>query len=754
MVNLPLEANTRTIIDTKLKNLWRKLDEKSPECNVYKEQPRTREEKQKLGGKAPDYVLYDKAWKCIGVIEAKKPNESLEEAFKQAFELYAKKLNAPIVFVSNDSFVQAKYLKNHQPLKIDWEELQDFVDQYTCLRFIKEDSSDIFSTIKSTGTTREEILKRFKEANNLLREEWLRQWFERFTALADILFLKLFDEWEKDRERRKQSRLLDEKYSWSAFVEKDTPTMLDFIKDSVWWQLRILYPKLFSQQFLIKKPEVLGELIKKLDFEITSIDTDIKWEAFEFFLKNVTNWNKDLWEYYTPRHIAKTMVRLLKPKFWETVYDPFCGTGWFLTEAFKYLKLRIDESNQDHMEVLKKETLHWREISSTARIAQMNLVLFDDWFSNIEEMDTLKNPINAQHDVVITNIPYSQKTKYWAYYDIPVWEKENADIICVQHAWKALKPWWRWAIVVPETFLYKDWKTEKLRKMMLDNCSKFSVISLPRWVFNPYTPTKTDILLFEKKWELTKQRSNVFFFVIQNDWFELGWRRRPLKWQSDLPNLFNDIEELKPPVANIVDFDSVKSWNYNMRPFYYMEDKIDCTNWVEYLKDLIEERNELIDPTEYSWEQFKVCKVSQDWVFLSDIIDWSEFTQKYKVVRTGDLVYNPHRINIWSIGIVPPSLDGWLVSKIYPVFSSKTDIPNYYILAILKQKRFQSIINNYGLDSARFNLPLEELKRVAIPRLKPDNKEQMKKLYNTIIKSEKTLQKSKEKVHENLPTYD
>ncbi|MCB9806723.1 hypothetical protein H6768_02325 [Candidatus Peribacteria bacterium] len=49
---------------------------------------------------------------------------------------------------------------------------------------------------------------------------------------------------------------------------------------------------------------------------------------------------------------------------------------------------------------------------------------------------------------------------------------------------------------------------------MLDNCSKFTVVSLPRGVFNPYTPTKTDIILFEKGLAANK---NAFFFVIQND---------------------------------------------------------------------------------------------------------------------------------------------------------------------------------------------------------------------------------------------
>lgn len=72
------------------------------------------------------------------------------------------------------------------------------------------------------------------------------------------------------------------------------------------------------------------------------------------------------------------------------------------------------------MKILKEKTLNGREISSTSRIAQMNLVLFDDGFSNIEQTDSLKNPVHELYDIVITNIPYSQQTKYGKYYDIPV----------------------------------------------------------------------------------------------------------------------------------------------------------------------------------------------------------------------------------------------------------------------------------------------------------------------------------------------
>ena len=76
---LPLEAETRVLIDRTLQNLGWKLDGKDK--NVFYEQPRTEAERKKLGGKRPDYVLYSKdSDKPLIVIEAKKKGSRIDAA--------------------------------------------------------------------------------------------------------------------------------------------------------------------------------------------------------------------------------------------------------------------------------------------------------------------------------------------------------------------------------------------------------------------------------------------------------------------------------------------------------------------------------------------------------------------------------------------------------------------------------------------------------------------------------------------------
>jgi len=725
-IRRPLEQHTRTKINLRLQNLRWNLDEADPKCNVTQGQARTEEEQKKLKGNFPDYLLYDSSGAPIAVIEAKRPGEDLDKAMNQAVERYAEPLQVPLAFAFNDTFVAARYVPNSRPLKIDGEELQDFIDQITALRFVA-DGPEILSTPKGVNYTRKELLDVFKSTNNILRnKEAKRAGYERLSAFSEILFLKLVDESERLKEYRGTPRTLEPRYCWSEFTKKKNGTLLEYISDTVWKKLRKEYGDIFLTPFSIKNSSSLEAIIKLIDpINLTTTDTDVKGDAFEYFLKSVTNGNKDLGEYFTPRHIVRTMVHLVKPIFGETIYDPFCGTGGFLLEAFKYLSLRVDATKPDVKETLEKKTLYGREFTSTARIAKMNMVLFGDGHSNIEQTDSLEHPVNGKYDIVLSNIPYSQETEYGALYPHP---SENADAICMQHIWKSLTPTGRAAVVVPESFLYEGGAIGKTREMIAKTAKNISIVSLPRGVFMPYTPTKTNIFYFQKDEKIRFKKA--FFFVIDNDGFELNTKRKPVAGESDLKKLLSDCDSPKviEARANLVSRDEIsQAGKWNLRPFFYMEDLPDVQGETVYLKDaLLEEITERVDPTSEPDKQWKILEVSQQGIFLGDTVLGAEFTQNYQVVKAGDLVYNPYRINIGSIGVVPTYFDGCLVSPAYVVARAKADeFPPYYILSVLKSERYLQVIMHYSISSARACLPYSELIRIKIPK---PTEEEMKKV--------------------------
>ena len=567
--------------------------------------------------------------------------------------------------------------------------------------------------------SREQLLKIFKKINNLLRKEGLRDGFERFSAFAEILFLKLIDERESLREHGGTPRKIDQRYCWSSFINRyNNKELVDYIKDSVWKKLQHIYGDIFSAPFSVRTGRTLDQIIELINpINLTSTDTDIKGDAFEYFLKNVTNGNKDLGEYFTPRHIVRTMVHLVKPQFGETIYDPFCGTGGFLLEAFKYLSLRIDTKNDEYLHQLEYNTIYGRELTSTARIAKMNMVLFEDGHSNIKQIDSLENPVEEEYDIVLSNILYSQSTEYGAYYPIPT---ENGDSVCIQHIWKALKPDGRAAIIIPETFLYKSGVMGQTRELIASNAKRLSVFSLPRGVFMPYTPSKTNIIFFQKGGGV----KHVYFFVVHNDGFELNTGRKLISGDSDIRKLLSQVDDhqIIKGKANIVTRENIQATNtWNLRPYYYMEDIPDAQRELVYLSDnIIETAGESVDPRDEPDKLWKILEVSQNGIFLADLIPGSDFTQSYQRVYAGDIAYNPYRVNIGSIGIVPSYLDGSLVSPAYVVFRSiKEEFPPLYLISVLKSPRYLRVIMNYSLSSARACLPYSELCRIKIP--KPEN---------------------------------
>lgn len=155
----------------------------------------------------------------------------------------------------------------------------------------------------------------------------------------------------------------------------------------------------------------LREIIDKLEtVDLLKIDTDIKGNAFEYFIQRYNQGNNDLSEYFTPRHIVKFLNDIAKTIFGEKVYDPFCGTGGMLIVAFEKIKNEMidkDIFDDDNLNMLREKSIYGSEISDTARITKMNMILSGDSHSNIKQQDSFRNPVSSEYNVVLSNIPFN-----------------------------------------------------------------------------------------------------------------------------------------------------------------------------------------------------------------------------------------------------------------------------------------------------------------------------------------------------------
>src|SRR5260370_30895879 len=67
-------------------------------------------------------------------------------------------------------------------------------------------------------------------------------------------------------------------------------------------------------------------------------------------------------QFFTPREVIRAIVRTINPQLGETVYDPCCGTGGFLVQAFQHMRTALgDDATGDQLDTLKPDTLYRRE---------------------------------------------------------------------------------------------------------------------------------------------------------------------------------------------------------------------------------------------------------------------------------------------------------------------------------------------------------------------------------------------------------
>jgi type I restriction enzyme M protein len=522
-----MEQYVRTKIDTQLTNLGWILNGNSR--NVFLEEARTKEEKKILGGKRPDYVLYSSDYSLyepLAIIEAKSSKtKGLDGAIEQACD-YAYKLNAPFIFATDGTFLKTFHVKENSALKFNGEEVNSFLKEDIAQLFRLQASVDIrpVEVIKSLDS----LIEDFSDINDLLRKQGLTAGYQRFSEFTTILFLKLFS----DRETYSKKPQISEIQSWDYLSKIQSKDYLNYIQTVIFPAIKNLYggDDIFPEKLEITDSGIFKQIYDKISpLQLTYINEDVKGAAFEYFLANSPSADKDLGEYFTPRHVVKMLVTMLDPQLGEKIYDPFCGTGGMLIEAFKHIKSNMEQTDINKT-TLEKHTIYGRELTSNARIAKMNMILAGDGHTEIKKCDSLSpeniKEVEDKFDIVISNFPFSQQTDYKNFYDVPT---NSGDSICLQHCLKALKENGRMGLVVPEGLLFKKEHT-KTRNYLFENCHVEYVISLPQGVFLPYTPSKTSILFCR----MGNPNGKTWFYDVKNDGFSLNNHRWKEPGRSDL----------------------------------------------------------------------------------------------------------------------------------------------------------------------------------------------------------------------------
>lgn len=277
---------------------------------------------------------------------------------------------------------------------------------------------------------------------------------------------------------------------------KDSATATDTIQyrvGSIFEQLNCR----FTDGYLLR--EVIT-LMQPLKFQ-TEEDRHELSVLYESRLGEMGNAGRDGGQYYTPRPLIRTMIRLLDPKVGERFDDGACGSGGFLCEAYHHMRAKAKNDPKAY-DILQHHTFSGGEVKPLAYVsAQMNCILHGLETPTITFGDTLSNKIadftdRDRVDVIGANPPFGAGANKINQQNFTITTSETA-LMFMEYFISKLKKGGRAAIIIKNTFLSNtDNASIAIRRMLLTRCKLNWVLDLPAKVFT--AGVQTVVLFFTK----------------------------------------------------------------------------------------------------------------------------------------------------------------------------------------------------------------------------------------------------------------
>lgn len=352
--------------------------------------------------------------------------------------------------------------------------------------------------------------------------------------------------------------------------------------------------------------ERLLQHFERYDLRNNNVDSDILGNAYEYLIKQFADdGGKKGGEFYTPKEVVRLMVKCLEIDQGMTVYDPTCGSGGMLLEAYR--DVERSGKNARSLSLFGQE----RNLNTWA-ICQMNLFLHDIDDADVRRGDTLREPKHTvsegsrairTFDRVIANPPFSLKE--WGH---TVWSngdpygrdqygtppKSFGDLAFVQHMLASLSENGKLAVVVPHGVLFRAGAEGTIRKAFIENDLIEGVIGLASNLF--YGAGIPAAILFMRKKKPAHMRGSVMI-VNGSEQFEEGraqnyLHNRQIDALSSAYLGMANIEQLAAVVS--VDDIAANDFNLNIARYVSLGEEMEAVNVAveaKMLGELIAERN-------------------------------------------------------------------------------------------------------------------------------------------------------------------
>ena len=349
-----------------------------------------------------------------------------------------------------------------------------------------------------------------------------------------LLFLKYLDDLESEREDeaelegKQYKRIITGFNRWSQWAAPKTADgkidvinamtgndLVEFVDNKLFPFLKSLKATAASTNSLeFKIGEIFDELHNKIKSgfnlrEVINMIDELHFESaddkhemtvlYENNIQRMGNAGRNGGEYYTPRPLIRSIVKVVDPKIGETVYDPACGSAGFLCEAFNYMEEKIGSTTDN--DILQHSTFYGIEKKPLPYIiATMNMIFHGVSAPNIIKANTLAINLTQiqekdRKNVILANPPFGGNERGEVLQNFEIRSSETAYMF-MQHFVKMLKANGRAGIVIKNTFL-SNGDAAAIRKMLLETCNLHTVLDLPSGVFTG-AGVKTVVLFYTK----------------------------------------------------------------------------------------------------------------------------------------------------------------------------------------------------------------------------------------------------------------
>jgi type I restriction enzyme M protein len=380
-------------------------------------------------------------------------------------------------------------------------------------------------------TTTYDIVSKLWNLCNILRDGGIN-YFQYVIELTYLLFLKMAQETGSEAQ-------LPVGYRWENLLARKGSEQLEFygqLLEHLGSHGAVLVREIFADaRSYIQNKHTLSTLVSEIEkLDWYSATQEGLGDIYEGLLeKNAGETKAGAGQYFTPRALINSMVRVMQPNLDDVIQDPAAGTGGFLIAADRYIQEHQKPAKWTEAQKRKyrSKTFYGMEIvSDTSRLALMNLMLhgldFNPDGGGVHHGNALSLDVEVlpKATLMLTNPPFgSQKGGGLPTREDFEFPTSNKQFCFLQHIYLGLKSGGRAAAIFPDNVLFENNLGRQIRADLMDKCNLHTILRLPTGIFYAQG-VKTNVLFFTRGKRTKGNTKEVWVYDLRSNMPQFGRR--------------------------------------------------------------------------------------------------------------------------------------------------------------------------------------------------------------------------------------